>query len=51
MWIDTPDKLQSIKNPDLDEAVDTSGDGATQVTDEIGELLIDRYPEITEHDS
>jgi len=49
MWIDTPERLQSIKPPELDEIVDTSGDGATQVTDEVGELLIEKYDEISEH--
>ncbi len=49
MWIDTPERLQSIKPPELDESVDTSGDGATQVEAEVGELLIEKYDEISEH--
>jgi len=49
MWIDTPERLQRIKPPELDEIVDVSGKGATQVEAEVGELLIEKYDEITEH--
>ena len=48
MWIDTPERLQRIKPPELDEIVDVSGDGATQVTKEVGELLVSKYDEISE---
>lgn len=49
MWINTPERLQRIKPPELDEFVDTSGDGATQVEAEVGELLIEKYDEISEN--
>lgn len=49
MWINTPERLQRIKPPELDGFVDCSGDGATQVTEEVGELLIEKYDEISEH--
>jgi len=49
MWIDTPEKLVEIKHPDMDEAVDVSGENATQVTAEVGELLTERFDPITEH--
>lgn len=51
MWIETPTHLQRIKHPDLSEAVDVSGDGATQVTQEVGEVLIANYDAITEHNN
>lgn len=51
MWIDTPDELQRISDPESGEIIDVSGSGATQVPQEIGESLVNEYSGITEHES
>jgi len=51
MWIETPETLVRIKDPGSGEYVDTSGDGATQVSQDVGESLIKHFDAITEHDS
>jgi len=49
MWISKPESLKRLKPPELDDIVEL-GDGDTaQVTADVGELFIEKYDDITEH--
>lgn len=51
MWIQTDKPTQKLKIPALDEPVEFSEQGTAQVSQEVGESLIDQFDAITEKDN
>ena len=41
---------RNLKIPGMDDPIDIEENAATQVTEDVGELLIERCPTITEHE-
>lgn len=52
MWIQTDsDSLVKLSTPEVDETVEFSEQGTAQVSQEVGEVLIDQFDSITEKDN